>query len=81
MRKILFIFFCIHKIVNKLYHKHKERLQKETRNIKIFLKKKEIKGKKKKTQVRYQSFTEEEKEKRYQHYVERKKRLPDYRRN
>ena len=80
MRKILFIFFCIHKIVNKLYHKHKERLQKETCNIKIFLKKKEIKGKKK-AQVRYQSFTEEEKEKRYQHYVERKKRLPDYRRN
>ena len=39
------------------------------------------KRQKKKTQVRYQSFTEEEKEKRYQHYVERKKRLPDYRRN
>ena len=45
------------------------------------LSKEERDKRQKKAQVRYQSFTEEEKEKRYQHYVERKKRLPDYRRN
>ena len=45
------------------------------------LSKEERDKRQKKAQVRYESFTEEEKEKRYQHYVERKKRLPDYRRN
>ena len=35
----------------------------------------------KKAQERYQNFTEEEKENRHQYYLERKKKLPDYRRN
>ena len=35
----------------------------------------------KKARERYQNFTEEEKEKSHQYYLERKKKLPDYRRN
>ena len=50
------------------------------KDIKIFPKKKQIKGEKK-TQERYQNFTEKEKEKRRQYYPEHKKKLPEYRRN
>ena len=42
------------------------------KDIKIFLKKKKIKGKKKAPE-RYQNFTEEQKEKIHQYYQERKK--------
>ena len=48
------------------------------KDIKNFLKKKKTKGKKK-TQERYQNFTEEEKESRCECYQERKR--PKYRRN
>ena len=50
----------------------KDSQKKHVKDIKIFLKKKKIKGKKKAPE-RYQNFTEEEKEKIHQYYQERKK--------
>ena len=44
--KIIFYNFFSHKKTNKYYQKHKERLQKEARKIKIFLKKEKTKGEK-----------------------------------
>ena len=44
-------------------------------------KKKKSKSFQKQARERYQNFTEEEKEKGYQHYLECKKTLPYYRRN
>ena len=68
-------------MVNNYYQQHKERLQKEAYERNQILSK-EGKGKiRKKARERYQSFTEEEKEKRPQYYLQRKKKLPDYRRN
>ena len=48
-------------MTNNYYQKHKEKLQKEARDVKFFLKKKKTKDKKKE---RYQIFSEEGKEKR-----------------
>ena len=52
---------------------------KHAKNIKIFQKKKKIKGKKK-ARERHQNVTKEENKKGHQYYLECKKRLSDYRR-
>ena len=48
--------------------------------MKIFLKKKKIKGEKR-LEKDIKILLKEKKEKRYQYYLERQKRLPEYRRN
>ena len=50
------------------------------KDIKIFLKKKKIKGEKR-LEKDIKILLKEKKEKRYQYYLERQKRLPEYRRN
>ena len=66
-------------MVNKYYQEHAKR-KKQVKAIKILLKKKNISDEKRLLKG-IKVFTREEKEKRYQHYLERKKRLPDYKRN
>ena len=68
-------------MVNTYFQKHEERLRKEARERYQNLSEEEKHEIRKKVRERYQNFTEEEKEKRYQYYLERKKKLPVYRRN
>ena len=67
-------------MVNK-YQKHKERLWKEAheryQNFFWIRKRQKVK----KNRKRYQSFAEEEKEKKHQYYEECKQKLSEYRRN
>ena len=69
------------KMINNYYQKHKERLPKEARETNQNVSEEEKDKRRKKARERYQNFTEEEKAKRPQYYLERKKKLPDYRRN
>ena len=67
-------------MTNEYYQKHKERPRRwacERYNLSD----KEKDHKQKKAQEIYQSFTEEEKEKRHQYYQECKQKLPEYGRN
>ena len=68
-------------MVNNYHQKHKERLRKEERERYQNLSQEEKDERRRKAGERYANFTEEEKEKRHQYYLERKKKLPDYRRN
>ena len=68
-------------MVNNYYQKHKERLPKEARETNQNISGEEKDERRKKARERYQHFTEKEKEKRHQYYLERKKKLPSYRRS
>ena len=59
-------------MINKYYQKHKERLRKKALERYKNLFEVEKIPKTKKTQGKYQNFTEEEKRKRCQYYQERK---------
>ena len=66
-------------MVNKYYQKRKEKLATVAREKYQILFEEEKNKRQKKARKRYQNFTEEEK--RCQYYQERKKKLPQYRRN
>ena len=67
-------------MVNKHYQKHKERLQKQARERYQTLSEEKKDKRQEKAREIYQNLTEEEK-KRLRYYQERKKNLPQYRRN
>ena len=85
MKKILMkkkkIFFLYMKMLNKYYHKSKEKLQKEAPETYQNLSEGEKDKKRKYSRERYQHFAEEEKENRHQYYQKRKRKLPECKRN
>ena len=68
-------------MVNNYFQKHEKRLRKEARERYQNLSEEGKHEIRKKVRKRYQNFTEEEKEKRYQYFLESKKKLPVYRRD
>ena len=72
LKKILIKKIKVFAYTHTHTHTHKK-------DIKIFLKKKKIEGKK--ARERSQTFSKDKKEKGDHYYLERKKKLPDYRRN